>query len=286
MEQVRREVFEKWHAPRALPTEFMLEQALHEDSGVSEATHVAKVARIAYKNLAHQFTGEWRGDGTLANLHRQKWWWESDPALPPLASDTAGMAAWDPGKMDEIDDSIPTIKCKVAEHIQVFMDGHVAVCPVCKEHERRHGRVMTPGQMCPGCPDNIGLVAHRMRTGYVPHFTKEPLPVQDTNRNSCGKFWTGTCKAMEKFKSVDGHIVDDDDGWTEPEFTVALGAAVQEKHLRAAEAAGWPHGPELEPAGFGVDRVGDRHLRCGDAAPRLADAVARARYRAGDRVCG
>jgi hypothetical protein len=52
-----------------------------------QATHVREVARREYKNLAKQFQDVWREDGTLRNLHRQKWWYEDAEGVPPLASD-------------------------------------------------------------------------------------------------------------------------------------------------------------------------------------------------------
>ena len=72
----------------------MLQQSAHSSAPAATATHIMQVLRTQYKNLAHQFQGAWRGDGTLANLHRQRWWRLADPRLPPLASDTAGMASW------------------------------------------------------------------------------------------------------------------------------------------------------------------------------------------------
>ena len=246
VERERHRLLASWHPPQALPTEFMLQQSAHSSAPAAAATHIMKVLRTQYKNLAHQFQGEWRGDGTLANLHRQRWWRLADPRLPPLASDTAGMASWDPGRNDTIDDSLPTIACPVSRSVHTFMDNHVAACSVCTAHELEHGRANSPGQMCASCPDNIGLVAHRLRTGYSPHFEYSPALVQEDNRGSCGKFFASTCAAMDKMDGIEGHFAPErrED---QPPNTVGLLTVVRDKHMRAARAAGWPTDPAAKP---------------------------------------
>ena len=142
------------------------------------------------------------------------------------------MASWDPGRNDTIDDSLPTIACPVSRSVHTFMDNHVAACSVCTAHELEHGRANSPGQMCASCPDNIGLVAHRLRTGYSPHFEYSPALVQEDNRGSCGKFFASTCAAMDKMDGIEGHFAPErrED---QPPNTVGLLTVVRDKHMHA-----------------------------------------------------
>ena len=247
-EQARQELIPVWSPSRALPARHILEQR-GERAGMSgsggEATHMAKVLRTGYKNLAHRLQGTVREDGTLANLWRERWWREQDDRLPPLASDTAGMMRWDPGRHDVVDDALPTVDVPVALNVGAFMDMHVATCAVCEAFEARHGRAESPGMMCPACPDNIALVAHRLRAGYAPPLVGRLQPMQEDNRNSVGKYYHGSVKAMEKMDTMGFVLTDGAEArFDRPKRVVSLLAAVREKHEWAATMAGWKPGWE------------------------------------------
>ena len=96
----------KWHAPRVVPELDVLANRERVVAAEGQATHVREVARRECKNLAKQFQDVWREDGTLRNLHRQKWWYEDAEGVPPLASDVAGMMNADPGRFDVVDPPI------------------------------------------------------------------------------------------------------------------------------------------------------------------------------------
>ena len=125
---------------------------LDENAVLRAATHVKALTRKVYKNLAHSFQQAWREDGTLRNLHKERWWKEEHPHLPPLASNTAAMMRWDPGKHDQIDDDLPAVDCLVSDNYLNWMDIHVAGCEECQRHEKAEGRATMPGQMSPQCP--------------------------------------------------------------------------------------------------------------------------------------
>ena len=113
---VKRAVYDEgrqWHAPRVVPELDVLAGRDQVVEAEGQATHVREVARREYKNLAKQFQDVWREDGTLRNLHRQKWWYEDADGVPPLASDVAGMMNADPGRFDVVDDAQPTHDCAV-----------------------------------------------------------------------------------------------------------------------------------------------------------------------------
>ena len=131
-------------------------------------THVREVARREYKNLAKQFQDVWREDGTLRNLHRQKWWYEDAEGVPPLASDVAGMMHADPGRFDVVDDAQPTHACAVAQKWREWARGHALTCKECdRVVQAAGGTGFMPGDLPASCPCNFRLIAHRLRVGLT-----------------------------------------------------------------------------------------------------------------------
>jgi hypothetical protein len=111
-----------------------------------------------------------------------------------------------------------------------------------------------PGQMCTECPEKFGLIAHRLRCGFAPHFEYTPENIQEENRASIGKHWSGIAQALDKIDSKRGVLVGD--SFEIPEFIFAGVAVVRDKHMDAALAAGWPAKGDPPKSRFATDHTG------------------------------
>lgn len=237
-------------ASPSMPAGELLRQVRGAAASADTATHVMGVMRREYKNLARQFATDARSDGTLRNLHTQPGWKAEFGLLNPLASDTAGMMRKDPGRLDLVDDTVPSVCCKVASRVPAWIEMHVAGCSVCAGHAtarvlRGEGRPSAPGHLPRACPVNFGLIAHRLRTGLHPSMAKRPDAVVQDNRPSIGLHWSAIAAAFDKTDKADNVLVGDT--FQRPAFAAGLVGVVKDKHLAAARAGGFPSMPGAPP---------------------------------------